>query len=65
MKNNFRVLLAKQRRSIDDVHKGTGLSKTTLTALFYERLKKPTAPTLIKIANFLSVTIDDLLTPEE
>ncbi|GAB6738000.1 transcriptional regulator, XRE family [Streptococcus dysgalactiae subsp. dysgalactiae] len=64
MKNNFRVLLAKKRKKISDVHRGTNISKSTLTALYYERTKNPETETLIKIANYLDVTLDDLLTPE-
>lgn len=65
MKNNFRVLLAKQRKKVSDVHKETGIAKSTLIALYYERTKNPEAETLLKIANYLGVTIDELLTPEE
>lgn len=65
MKNNMRVLLAKQRKKVSDVHKATGISKSTLTSLYYERTKKPEIETLLKIANYLGVTIDELLTPEE
>ena len=65
MKNNFRVFLAKQRKKISDVYKATGISKTTLTSLYYERTKNPKAETLLKIADYLCVTIDELLTTEE
>lgn len=41
MKNNMRVLLAKQRKKVSDVHEATGISKSTLIALYYERTKKP------------------------
>ena len=41
------------------------LEKTTLTSLYYERTKNPEAETLLKIADYLGVTIDELLTPEE
>ena len=65
MKNNLRVLLAKKRKKVIDVYKATGISKTTLTSLYYERTKNPETETLIKIADYLGVTIDELLTPEE
>ncbi|HEO7194102.1 TPA: helix-turn-helix domain-containing protein [Streptococcus agalactiae] len=65
MTNDFRVVLAKKRKKIADVAKATGLSKTTLTALYYERTKNPEVETLLKIANFLGVTLDELLTVEE
>ena len=65
MKNNLRVLLAKKRKKVIDGYKATGISKTTLTSLYYERTKNPEAETLLKIADYLGVTIDELLTPEE
>lgn len=65
MKNNLRVILAKQRKKISDLHKESGLSKTTLTSLYYERTKKPEIETLIKISNVLGVTIDELLCTEK
>ena len=65
MKNNMRVILAKKRLKVADVARETGLSKSTLTALYYERTKRPDIETLLKIANYLGVSIDELLTPEE
>lgn len=65
MRNNMRVLLAKKREKISHVAKATGLSKSTLTALYYERTKRPDIETLQKVANYLGVTLDELLTPEE
>lgn len=65
MKNNFRILLAKKRKKVSDIHEVTGISKSTLTSLYYERAKNPEIETLLKIANYLGVTIDELLTPEE
>ena len=61
MKNNMRVILAKKRLKVADVARETGLSKSTLTALYYERSKNPTCETLQKVADFLEVTIADLL----
>ena len=65
MKNNLRVILAKQRKKVSDVAKATGISKTTLTSLYYERTKNPETATLLKIANYLGVTIDELLNAED
>lgn len=64
MKNNLRIILAKQRKKVSDIHEATGISKTTLTSLYYERTKNPETETLLKVANYLGVTIDELLTPE-
>ncbi|NQP20134.1 helix-turn-helix transcriptional regulator [Streptococcus suis] len=65
MKNNMRVLLAKRGEKVSHVAEATGISKSTLTALCYERTKKPDIETLQKVANYLGVTIDELLTPED
>lgn len=61
MKNNLRVILAKQRKTVADVHRATGLSKATITAIYYERANNPELKTLMKIANYLDVTMDELL----
>ncbi|HFR4015556.1 TPA: XRE family transcriptional regulator, partial [Streptococcus suis] len=37
MNNNFRVILAKQRKKVSDVHEATGISKSALISLYYER----------------------------
>ncbi|HFD5617949.1 TPA: helix-turn-helix domain-containing protein [Streptococcus pyogenes] len=65
MKNNLKVILARQRKKISDVHEATGVSKTTLTALYYERTENPDSKTLLKIAKCLNVTLDELLTVED
>ena len=61
----MRVILAKKRLKVADVARETGLSKSTLTALYYERTKRPDIETLLKIANYLGVSIDELLTPKD
>ena len=65
MKNNFRVLLAKQRKKVLDVYKATGISKSTLTALYYERAKNPSLDTLKKVSSYLGVTLDEFLDTKE
>lgn len=61
----MRVLLAKKREKVSDLAKATGLSKSTLTSLYYERTKCPEIETLQKVANYLGVTIDEFLTVED
>ena len=65
MNNNFRVILAKQRKKVSDVHKATGISKSALISLYYERTQRPDIETLQKVAEYLGVTIDELLTVED
>lgn len=61
MKNDLRIILATQRKTVADVHDATGISKTTITNLFYERANNPEIQTLLKIAEYLDVSIDELL----
>lgn len=61
MRNNMRVLQAEKRQKVSDVAKATGLSKSTLTALYYERAKSPTINTLQRVADYLGVTVDELI----
>lgn len=61
MKNNMRVILAKQRKKTSDVAEATGISKSTLTALYYERAKNPSLDTLKKVSSYLGVTLDEFL----
>lgn len=61
MNNNFRIILATQRKTVADVHEATGLSKHTLTNLFYERSKNPELLTLLKISEYLGVGLDELI----
>ena len=65
MRNNMRVLLAKKREKVSDVAKATGISKSTLTALYYERTKNPDIKTLQKVSEYLGVTVDEFLTVED
>ncbi|CYV15332.1 helix-turn-helix transcriptional regulator [Streptococcus suis] len=64
MNNNFRVILAKQRKKVSDVYEATGISKSALISLYYERTKRPDIETLQKVSDYLGVTIDELLTVE-
>ncbi len=61
----MRVLLAKKRKKVSDAAEATGLSKSTLTALYYERTKTPSLETLNKVAGYLGVTLDELLNVED
>ena len=65
MKNNLRVILAERREKVSDVYKATGISKSTLTALYYERTKSPDIHTLQKVVKYLGVTIDELLNVDD
>lgn len=61
VKNNFSIILAARHKKISDVHNGTGIAKSTLTRLYYERVEDPNSMTLIKIADYLECSLDELL----
>ena len=61
MKNNFRVVLAIKKKKVSDVSRATGISMPTLLGLYHERIKEPKVTTLMTIANYLEVSIDDLM----
>ena len=65
MKYNIRVILAKKRLKVADVARETGLSKSTLTALYYERAKNPSLDTLKKVSSYLGITLDEFLDTKE
>lgn len=57
---NLRVILAKKKLKISDVVNGTGLSKTTVRALFYETSKGIQFQTLIALCRFLDCEVGEL-----
>lgn len=59
VKNKFRVLLAERKLNIADVHKDTGIAKTTLYRLYNETTANPDTKTVMKICDFLEVTPND------
>ncbi|EOQ22606.1 helix-turn-helix domain-containing protein [Bacillus cereus] len=61
MENNFSVILAKKLWGIGVVSENTGISRTTLTNLYYQRAKGIQFDTLFKICDFLECTPNDLL----
>lgn len=60
MKNNLRVILAKQRKTVAELHNESGVSITTLTHIYYEK-GNPKIETIAKIAKALNVSFDELL----
>ncbi|ARJ50961.1 TPA: helix-turn-helix transcriptional regulator [Staphylococcus delphini] len=65
MKNNFRIIIAKKKLKIADVHDATGISRNTLYGLYKETTKNPDTITIMKICHFLNVTPNDLLVVKE
>lgn len=65
MQNNLRILLAKKRLKISDVAEGTGLSRNTIRALYYETAKGIQFQTLNVLCNFLECSVGELFEVEK
>lgn len=61
MKNEFSTILGARLLKIDDVSKNTGISRTTLTDFYYMRTKNIQIKTLIKICDYLQISLSDLI----
>lgn len=61
VKNNLRVLMAKHKMSIKDVHEKTGLSRTTISKLYNETSTTIAFETIAKLCKLFDITIDELL----
>lgn len=61
MKNNLSKILGERLLKVSDVFKATGISKTTLTDIYYQRAKNIQLDTLMKICDYLQVPLSDLI----
>ena len=64
MENNLSAILGRRRLKIKQVSDETGISRTTLTELYYCRSKGITFEVLFKLCDYLSITPNDLLIVE-
>lgn len=58
---NLPVLLAQRRMTISDLHRATGISRTTIISLYYERAKGVKFTTLLIICKYLECEIGELI----
>lgn len=61
MLNNLSKILGSKLLKVSDVHEGTGISKTTLTNLYYQRAANVRISTLMKICDFLQIPLNELI----
>ncbi|MCV3325560.1 helix-turn-helix transcriptional regulator [Pediococcus pentosaceus] len=61
MKNNFSTLLGAKLLRIQDVSRATGISRTTLTNIYYREAKNIQLKTLMGICDFLQVSLSELI----
>ena len=60
MKCNLSTIMGKNRCSIEDVHKGTGLSRSTITELYHDRACRIDYSTIEKLCSFFDIDICEL-----
>lgn len=65
VKNNLRVLMAKHKMNIKDVHERTGMSRTTISKLYNETSSTISFETIESLCKLFDCTIDELLYIEE
>lgn len=65
MRNKFRIILAIKKLSIADVHKATGIAKTTLYGLYHEKTKSPNTQTVLKLCVYLKITANEFFEIKE
>ena len=61
MENNFSAILGKRLLKISDVYAATGVSRSTLTSIYYQRSISVNLETLKKICDFLQVPLSELI----
>lgn len=61
MKNNLSKLLGERLLKVSDVYAHTGISKTTLTNLYYQRSTNVQLETLQKVCDYLKVPLSELI----
>ncbi len=60
LNNRFSILLAERLLKIGQVAKDTGLSRTTLTNLYYRRTAQISLSTLERLCTYLECTPNDI-----
>jgi putative transcriptional regulator len=65
VKNNLRILMAKHKMSIKDVHEKTGMSRTTISKLYNETSTTISFETIANLCTLFDCTVDDLLYLED
>jgi putative transcriptional regulator len=58
---NLSTLMGKHRYSIKDVHERSGLSRNTISSLYYDKVKRIDYDTVVKLCKAFNCDISDLL----
>lgn len=58
--NNFSTIMGKKRLKISKVSRDTGISRTTLTSLYYGKSQKVSLDVMDRLCQYLGCTFGDL-----
>ena len=61
IKNNLRILMARDKMTMKELHKRTGLSERTISKLYHEESTTIGFDTIIKICEVFDCKVGDLL----
>lgn len=61
VKNDFSLVLGAKRLKISDVAKATGISRSTLTSIYYQTNENISTKTLTKICDYLQIPLSELI----
>ncbi|MFC0233945.1 helix-turn-helix domain-containing protein [Vagococcus entomophilus] len=61
MGNNFSKILGSKMLRVSDVNKATGISRTVLSELYYQRTTNIQLETLTKICDYLEISLSELI----
>ena len=61
MHSKLSILMGRERFSIQDVHKRTGLSRATISMLYHDKATRIDFETVEKLCSLFACSIDDLL----
>lgn len=58
---NLSKIMGESRFKIEDIHRGTGLSRTTISKLYHNKMERIDYETLSKLCSFLECQVGDIL----
>lgn len=61
MKNNLSTILGSKLMTVTDLSQATGISRATLTEIYYRRNNSVRLDTLTKICDCLQISLSDLI----
>lgn len=53
--------MANKHINISELHKATGISRQAISAIYHEKSNDPNSKTIIKLAEYLGCSLDELL----